>query len=85
MNWFTEFEYQCGIIHILVEENAMKDWWIEANEFALSLYGVTLEDLGYEDGDEIDDGGVECPICYVERKGEKYGLEPLSAGIAWYE
>jgi hypothetical protein len=85
VTWFTEIEYQCGIIAFRYEEAEMKDWWIDANELALSQYGVTLDDLGYEDGDEIDDGGVESPEAYVERKAEKYGLEPLSFGVAWYE
>ncbi len=85
MTWFTEIDIQFGIIGFRYEEDEMKDWWIIANDYALSQYGVTLEDLGYEDGDEIDDGGIEPAEVYVERKAEKYDLEPLSSGIAWWE
>ncbi len=49
---------------------SQRDWWEEAQEYAQDVYGITLDWLGYEDGDEVGEG----PSAYVERKAEKYGL-----------
>ena len=63
-----------------------EDWIIEAEDYALEEYGLSLEQLGFT----FDDGSVyfECPQYWVDNAFKDYDFTPEEEGeppITWLE